>query len=175
MLITTRRFHDIPEEPDVDTVLNPLAEDEKIAYVKAIIEEKGDQYNDFMNELASSLGWREVRDYYVKAMNQGIQQEVLSSMSLAMSAKAAADNSKKSSAAIAGGAVSALAGPVAGIMVAYHTAQENQMKDIKRKKAEIERDAYFVKHEKDASMASFQVRRLYLLDYDLLTRVIGDV
>ena len=170
LLMTTRRFHDIPQELDVNEVLNPLAEDEKLAYVKAVMAEKGDQYNEYLNELASSFGWREVRDYYVKAMNQGIQREVLSSMSLAMSAKAAVDNSKKSSAAISGGAVSALAGPVAGVMVAYHTAQENQMRDIKRKKAELERDAYFVQHERDASLASAQVVRLYLLDYELLTK-----
>lgn len=170
LLITTRRFHNIPQEPDIDEVLNPLAEDEKLAYVKAVMVEKGDQYNEYMNELASSLGWREVRDYYVKVMNQGVQREVLSSMSLAMSAKAAVDNSMKSSAAIAGGAVSALAGPVAGVMVAYHTAQENQMRDIKRKKAEMERDAYFFQHERDAALASAQVVRLYLLDYDLLLK-----
>lgn len=49
-------------------------------------------------------------------------------MSLVMSAQSAVNHSKKQSAAMVGGAVSAVAGPAAGLIAAYHTESKNKEK-----------------------------------------------
>ena len=79
-------------------------------------------------KLHQNQGWKEVRDNRIKMMNKAIRQEALSSMSLVMSAQSAVNHSKKQSAAMVGGAVSAVAGPAAGLIAAYHTESKNKEK-----------------------------------------------
>ncbi len=60
-LLSKKRFHNIPSETDEDEIFNPISEIEKYAYVKSVIEEMGDKYNAYMDEIASKSGWKEVR------------------------------------------------------------------------------------------------------------------
>lgn len=163
---SNRASFDRPSAPEPESLF--VTEAEKIIVVKQVQKEKGDQYSKYIEQIAEKFGYGPIRRHQIKSMNSAIQSEVISSMQVIVNAGSAATNSKKSSPAVVGGAVNALAGPIVGVAAAYTTALKNYEKDIRRKHAELQRDIYLAQNARDLSMAEWSVRQVELLDYRLL-------
>lgn len=160
-----------PIPPDPESLF--ITDVEKELVVKQVQKDKGDSYSSYMEGIAEKFGYGPIRKCKIQWMNKSIQEEALSSMAAIVNAGAAVANSKKSSPALVGGAVNALAGPVMGVAAVYATALQNREKDAKRIHAELQRDIYLSKNAQDRSMASFSVRSLNELDYKLLQMEFG--
>ncbi len=160
-----------PVIPDLESLF--ITNTEKELVVKQVQKEKGEQYTNYIEGIAEKYGFGPIRKNQIKSMNSAIQSEIISSMQVIVNSGAAAANSKKSSPAIVGGAVNALAGPIVGVAAAYTTALQNRAKDARRKQAELQRDIYLAQNAQDLSVAERSVQQVDLLDYKLLQMEYG--